>query len=190
MNHCCIRCTRGIVSTENGSRPRLASGANGVTNSTNADEGTTRFTLSRISGFRVRFVERFRQRSACFTAHIFLAAIGSTKHIRSDFMQTFLSTTPVVSKASKSCHLSSSHRPQGRLVNFCVLKRRKPMSVLWVYTERKESIGYHANDDVLASVWYALKHFELITRSGMPSLKTGSVNLIKCGQRSRATKWQ
>src|SRR6218665_516368 len=73
VNHCCMKWMRSIVSTANGGRPRLPSQAYRAISATNAAHGTTRSISARNSRLRVRFVVRFRPRSACFMAQIFSA---------------------------------------------------------------------------------------------------------------------
>ena len=82
VNHCCMKWMRSIVSTANGGRPRLPSGAYGVIRPTKAAHGTTRSISARNSRLRVRLVVRLRPRSACFMAHDFLSSSARRAHRR------------------------------------------------------------------------------------------------------------
>ncbi len=65
MNHCCMKWIHNIVSTGNGGRPRLPSGACGDTIATSSPHGTARFISSRNSRLRVRLVVKSNPRLAC-----------------------------------------------------------------------------------------------------------------------------
>ena len=63
--HTCMKWMRSIVSTGNGGRPRLPSGACGNTSATSSAHGTTPFISSRNSRLRVRLVVKSNPRLAC-----------------------------------------------------------------------------------------------------------------------------
>ena len=87
-NHCRMKRMRSIVSTGNGGRPRRPAGACGVTNATSVAQGTTRFISSRNSRLRVRLVERFNPRSACFIDQIVARRSASCNRESGRFVQT------------------------------------------------------------------------------------------------------
>ena len=73
-----------------GGRPRVPTGECELINSTNAAHGTTRLISSRNARLRVRFIVRFRPRSACFMASI----IPNPQALRNHSCPGYLQSVP------------------------------------------------------------------------------------------------
>ncbi|MCY1311198.1 hypothetical protein D9M70_614770 [compost metagenome] len=68
--------------------PRLPSGAYGAISITKSAHGTTRFISSRNSRLRVRLVDKFSPRSACFMRYMLAGSTIHCKQIRRLIVQS------------------------------------------------------------------------------------------------------
>ena len=109
MNHCCMKWIRNIVSTGNGGRPRLPSGACGNISATSLPHGTTRFISSRNSRLRVRLVVKSNPRLACLMPK----SSQSSAHLATQFLHDLCRPS--------FNHLIHGGAPRGEVVHACVL---------------------------------------------------------------------